>query len=91
MSVEEQRNLPNASAQAIGGTPLTASNLAAHNRNTSTTTAAQAVRSWLNDTGTSSGRYVDGETWARLVERDPVARDIEAILRGGNQNGETRK
>jgi len=91
MSIEEKRNVPETSAQAIGGTPLTVSNLAEHNRDASTTTAAQAVRSWLNDTETSSGRYVDDETWAETVGRDALAADIEATLRGGNQSVENRK
>lgn len=87
MSIEQQRTEPDGSAQATGGQPLTAANLAAHNSNTLTMTAGQSVRSWLNNTGTFNGRYVDSETWARLVERDHVAADIEAAVRGGNQNG----
>lgn len=87
MSIEEQRNNSDTSTQVIGGPQLTTANLAANNCNTSTMTTNQAVRSWLNNTGTASRRYVDGETWMRLVERDPVAADIEAALRGGNQNG----
>jgi hypothetical protein len=77
MSIQEQRNEPNTSAQAIGGSQLTAANLDAHNRNTSTVPAGHAVRSW----------FVDSETWAELVERDQLAADIEATMHGGNQSG----
>jgi hypothetical protein len=88
MSIEQQqRNKPGTSTQAMGGPQLTAANLAAHNHNTSTMTTGQAVRSWLNDNEASHGRYVDSETWARLIERDTMAADIEAIVRGENQNG----
>jgi hypothetical protein len=88
MSIEQQRhNEPGTLTQATSGPQLTAANLAAHNYNTSMMTTGQAVRSWLNDNGASHGRYVDSETWARLVGRDTVAADIEAIVRGGNQNG----
>lgn len=87
MSIEQQRNNPDASAQAIEHPRLTAANLDRHNRDTLTTTAGHSVRSWLNDTVTSSGRSVDDETWARLVERDLLAADIEAAVRRGNQNG----
>jgi hypothetical protein len=86
MSIEQQRNEPSASAQAIGGQPLTAANLAAHNRNTSMTAAGQSVRSWLDNIGTLSRRHVDGETWAGIVRRDPMAADIEAIVPSGNQD-----
>lgn len=86
MSIEEQVSKPDTSTQAMRDPQLTAANLAANNRNTSTMTTNQAVRSWLDNTGTASRRYVDGETWMRLVEGDPVAADIEAALRGGNQN-----
>ena len=87
MSIEEQRNEPDTSTQAIGGPQLTAANLAAHNRNTPTMPPGHAVRSWLNDTGTTRRRHVDGATWADTVNGDPMAADIEATLPGGNQNG----
>lgn len=88
MSIEEQRNEPTTSTQATAGLQLTAANLAAHNRNTTMMPPGHAVRSWLNDAGIPRGRHVDNETWAELIERDDVAADIEAILRGGgNQNG----
>jgi hypothetical protein len=74
-------------AQAIGGSQLTAANLDAHNRNTSTVPAGHAVRSWLNSTRVPGGRFVDSETWAELVERDQLAADIEATMHGGNQSG----
>ena len=87
MSTEQQRNGSGASAQATGGPQLTVANLATHDRDTSMMTADHAVRSWLNSTGTPTGRHVDDETWAWLVRRDRLAADIEAALRGGNQNG----
>jgi hypothetical protein len=87
MSIEQQRNNSDTSAQAMRGPQLTTANLAEHDQNSSRMTASQAVRSWLNNTVTSSGLSVDDETWARLVERDAMAADIEAIVRGGNQNG----
>lgn len=87
MSTEEQRNEPGISTPATGGSQLTAANLAAHNRNTPAMPPGHAIRSWLNDTGTPSGRHVDGATWAVIVDGDPMAADMEAALRGGNQNG----
>lgn len=87
MSIEQQRNEPDTSTQAIGGSQLTTANLAAHNRNTPTMPPGHAVRSWLNDTGTTSRRHVDGATWADIVDGDDMAADIEAALPGGNQNG----
>lgn len=87
MSTREQRNEPNASTQAAGGQQLTAANLAAHNQNTGAMPAGQAVRSWLNDIEASGERHLDEEAWRRLVERDGMAADIEAAVRGGNQNG----
>jgi hypothetical protein len=87
MSIEQQRNNPDTSAQATGRPRLTAANLDRHNRDTLTMTAGQSVRSWLNDTVTPSGRSVDDETWASIVEGDPLAADIEAIVRGGHQDG----
>jgi len=86
MSIQEQRNEPDTSAQAVGGTRLTAANLDAHNRNTSTVPAGHTVRSWLNNTRTPGGRFVDSETWAELVGRDQLAAEIDAAARGGNQN-----
>jgi hypothetical protein len=87
MSIQEQRNEPETSTQTTGGPRLTAANLDAHNRNTSTMPAGHAVRSWLNNTRTPGGRFVDSETWAGLVERDQLAADIDAAARIGNQNG----
>ena len=88
MSIEQQNNRPDTtSTQAVEGTPLTAANLDAHNRNASTVPAGHAVRSWLNNTRTPGGRFVDSETWARLVERDQLAADIDAAARGADRNG----
>jgi len=50
-------------------------------------TTDHAVRSWLNDTVASGGRSVDDETWRGIAARDRMAADIDAALRGGNQNG----
>lgn len=87
MASREQRNELNTSTQSAGGQQLTATNLTAHNQNTRAMPAGQAVRSWLNDIDTSDGRHVNEEAWTRLVARDPLAADIEATVRGGNQNG----
>ena len=87
MSTREQRNEHNTSTQAAAGQQLTAANLAVHNQNIRAMPTGQAVRSWLNDIEASNGRHVDEEAWRTLVARDPIAADIEAVVRGGNQNG----
>ena len=95
MSIEQQNpNNPTASPQVNRGHPLTASNLALHQQNTTAIPIDHAICSWLNSSGsgTSPPVHVDNETWMRLVERDPVAAAIEAATRdGGNKSGEQQK
>jgi hypothetical protein len=95
MSIEQQNpNNPTASPQVNRGHPLTASNLALHQQNTTAIPIDHAICSWLNSSGsgTSPPVHVDNETWMRLVERDPVAAAIEAATRdGGNNSREQQK
>lgn len=91
MSIEKQSNGPDASAQSLNGTQLTAANLAAHLQQTATISTKDAVRSWLNDSENPRRASVDRETWMLLVDRDPVAAAIEAGTRGGNQSREQQK
>lgn len=89
MSIEQQNpNDPTASPQVNRGHPLTASNLALHEQNTTTIPIDHTIRSWLNSSGsgTSPPVHVDNESWMDLVERDPVAAAIEAATRGGGNN-----
>jgi len=65
---------------------LTVANLALHDRNTTRASAECEIRSWLDGTGVSRRAHFDIEAWTELVEEDPVAADIEAATRGGNEN-----
>lgn len=95
MSIEQQNpNGPTTSPQGNHGHPLTASNLALHQQNTTAIPVDHAIRSWLNSngSGTSPRVHVDNRIWMDLVERDPVAAAIEAATRdGGNKSGEQQK
>lgn len=89
MSIEQQNpNDPTTSPQANRGHPLTASNLALHEQNTTTISIDHAIRSWLSSSGsgTSPPVHVDNEIWMGLVKRDPVAAAIEAATRDGGNN-----
>ena len=88
MSNENHNNEPSTSARTVNVNRLTAANLAARDQNTSAMSADHAVRCWLDDTETMSGRYVDKETWTRLVERDIVAAAIETAVDSGAQKRE---
>jgi hypothetical protein len=83
----DQQNVtdPNASAQVDRGRPLTSSNLALHEQNTTRTSTDHAILSWLNGIRTSPPVPVDNETWIRLVERDLVTAAIDAATGGGGQ------
>jgi hypothetical protein len=91
MSIEKQSNKPRTSANAVRGLRLTTTNLATHDQNISSVTADHAVRCWLNDIEPLGGRYVDSETWMRLVERDPMAAAIEDATRSGGQTRERQE
>ena len=92
MSIEQHKeNEPDAPPQGQHDHRLTATNLAMHEQNTATVSTNRAVRSWLNGSGTSPQVLVDDETWARLVERDPVAAAIDDAIRGGVQSREQQK
>jgi hypothetical protein len=86
MSIEKPSNDPGNSRQANTGARLTMANLAAHGQDTSNLSPGRTVRRWLNSVGTSSGRFVDDESWMRLAEADSVAAAIEATMRGGDQS-----
>jgi hypothetical protein len=65
-------------ARAERGTPLTDTNLAAHERNTSTVSTNRSIRDWLNVSEGCLRHDVDLEAWTQLFRRDPVAAAIEA-------------
>jgi hypothetical protein len=67
------------------GTPLTAANLAAHDREISPLPSNQAVREWLTMSGNSDRRNFDTQAWMQLVGRDPVAAAIEAATHDTNR------
>jgi hypothetical protein len=80
MSTEKQVATPRVAppARAERGTPLTATSLAAHERNTSTVSTNRSIRGWSNVSEGSLRHDVDLEAWTQLVRRDPVAAAIEA-------------
>jgi hypothetical protein len=87
MSIERHTNTMQVSpsAHVQRRAPLTAANLAAHEREISPTPSDHAVREWLETTGSSDRRNVDAEAWTQLVGRDPVAAAIEAATHDTNQ------
>jgi hypothetical protein len=87
MSIERQKNTTHVSpsSQVQRGTPLTAANLAAHEREISSLLSTQAVREWLAMSGNSDRRNFDTEAWMQLVGRDPVAAAIEAATHDANR------
>ncbi|KAF2163297.1 hypothetical protein M409DRAFT_57585 [Zasmidium cellare ATCC 36951] len=71
------------SAGQSSGVPLTESNLAAHNAQVQARDSP--LRRWYSSTDDTIFQARDGYGWARLVESDPLAAEIDAILRERGQ------
>jgi hypothetical protein len=86
MSIERQTNVTQVSpsAHVQRGAPLTAANLAAHEREISPTPSKHAVREWLATSASTDRRNVDADAWTQLVGRDSVAAAIEAATHDAN-------
>jgi hypothetical protein len=79
MSIEEQTSTPGTSpnVQTQRTTPLTAANLAAQDRCTTTIPSKQAIEAWLARSENDNRRGVNVGSWTQLVVGDPLAAAIE--------------
>lgn len=87
MSIERQNPSTDAtpSAHVQRETPLTAANLATHDRNTPAMSTNDAIRMGLTGSENTHRRNFDTEAWKQLVRTDPAAAAIEAATQAGNQ------
>jgi len=72
--------------------PLTATNLAAHRRAAAITSSTTSSQGRLLSNGEANHRHAPPtqERWNELVEHDPLAAEIEVVLRGASK-GENKK
>ncbi|KAK3654471.1 hypothetical protein LTR56_004101 [Elasticomyces elasticus] len=90
-----QYNQSSTTQQNTGSRPsLTQTNLAMHTANNLDNVDRQAnVQRWLGHQSDMMSRR-EGPTpagWQRLVQRDPIAADIEAVVKEAAKNSKTRK